>query len=59
VPQSGLRMRRGMGPLEVESDAEFVEESAEAGRFAFVGDVVAVAGNLVVIAVDVVTAVVF
>ena len=45
--------------LEVEEDAEFVEEAAEAGHFAFVGDVVAAAGDLVVGTVDVVTAVVF
>ena len=45
--------------LEVENDAEVVEEAAEGCHFAFVRDVVAAAGGFVIGAVDVVTAVVF
>lgn len=45
--------------LEVEEDAEVVEEAAEGCHFASFGDVVAAAGGLVIGAVDVVTAVVF
>ena len=40
-------------------DAEVVEEAAEGCHFAFVGDVVAAAGDFVIGGVDVVTAVVF
>ena len=45
--------------LEVEEDAEVVEEAAEGCHFAFVRDVVAAAGGLVVVEADVVAAVVF
>ena len=45
--------------LEVEEDAEVVEEAAEGCHFAFVVDVVAAAGGFVIGGVDVVTAVVF
>ena len=45
--------------LEVEEDAEVVEEAAEGGHFAFVRDVVAAAGDVVIGGVYVVTAVVF
>lgn len=45
--------------LEMENDAEVVEKAAEGCHFAFVRDVVAAAGDVVVGTVDVVTAVVF
>ncbi len=45
--------------LEVEEDAEVVEEAAEGGHFAFFCDVVAAAGGFIIGGVDVVAAVVF